>query len=70
MRLKFDLNAIAQAVIAVFGVAAIWLSQSSSPESQKWACVFGLIAQPFWFYAALKSRQWGVFILTIACTAA
>ena len=30
---------------------------------RKWAPVFGLIGQPFWFYAAWTSQQWGIFAL-------
>lgn len=57
-----------QIAIALFGVSAIWLSQDSSPERRKWAPVLGLIGQPFWFYAAWKAQQFGIFVLCILYT--
>jgi hypothetical protein len=54
---------IAQAGIAVFGVIAIWLTQSPIVERQRYACLFGLAAQPFWFWSAIEAGQWGVFAL-------
>lgn len=56
--------------IALFGVAAIWLSQDSRPDWRKWACVFGLIAQPFWFYATWQAGQIGMFLLCFLYSAA
>lgn len=55
--------AIEQFGIALFGVTAIWLSQDSRPSVSKWACIFGLIGQPFWFYATWQAEQWGMFAL-------
>lgn len=54
---------IAQLGIAIFGVLAVWLSQDTRLQRRKWAPVFGLIGQPFWFYAAWTSQQWGIFAL-------
>lgn len=54
---------IAQVFIALFGVTAIFLSQSPNPQMQRWACVLGLAGQPFWCWAAIDARQWGVLIL-------
>ena len=49
-------SALSQASIAVFGVTAVALSQSLSPAARKWASVFGLVGQPFWFYSAAVSQ--------------
>jgi hypothetical protein len=57
--------AIEQFGIALFGVTAIWLSQDSRPAYSRWACVFGLIGQPFWFYATWQAEQWGMFALCL-----
>lgn len=54
---------IEQTVIALFSVAAIWLSQDARWTRRRWACVLGLIAQPAWFYATWKAEQWGIFAL-------
>jgi hypothetical protein len=59
-----------QLMIAIFGVAAVNLSQSDRHEHQKWAGIFGLIGQPFWFYAAYTSQQWGIFFLSFLYTVA
>lgn len=56
--------------IAIFGVLAIWLSQSQSYEARKWASVAGLIGQPFWFWASYTSEQWGILALSVAYSAA
>ena len=50
--------------IMVFGVTAIWLSQDRDEKFRKWASVFGLLGQPFWFYSSFTSEQWGIFFLS------
>lgn len=57
------LGELSQLFIALFGVTAIALTQSESTERRKWASVFGLIGQPFWFYSAISTEQWGVVAL-------
>lgn len=59
-----------QTYIALFGVTAIALSQSKQVKYQKWACVFGLIGQPFWFYTSYRTQQWGIFALCFLYSAA
>ena len=54
---------ISQIFIGLFGVVGIWLTQQSNENIKKYACVLGLIAQPFWFYSMYQSEQWGVFVL-------
>jgi len=54
---------IEQIFIAFTGVTAIFLSQTGSDSTRKYASVFGLIGQPFWFYSAYVAEQWGIFIL-------
>ena len=58
----------AQIGIALFGVAAIWLSQASSAEQRRYACLFGLAGQPFWFWSAYSAQQWGIFLLCVLYT--
>lgn len=52
-----------QIAIALTGVVAIWLSQDHRDNYRKWASIFGLIGQPFWFYSAYSAEQWGIFAL-------
>ena len=60
---------IDQLGIALTGVTAIALSQSA-PRLQRYACLFGLIGQPFWIYAAWSAGQWGILALTSLYTLA
>ena len=55
---------IEQAIIALCGMASVWLSQDRRHAWRKWACIVGLTAQPFWLYATWKAGQWGIFALT------
>lgn len=54
---------IDQVAIVLFGVTAVGLSQAKSQRRRRWACIFGLIAQPFWFWSAWHTQQWGVFLV-------
>lgn len=60
---------VSQACIALFGVSAVALTQSTSQAVRRWASVFGLLGQPFWFYSALSSGNWGIFTLCLLYTA-
>ncbi|MCX4187182.1 hypothetical protein [Methylophaga sp. OBS4] len=61
---------IEQMIIAVTGVIAIFLTQSSNPNIQKYACLVGVVGQPFWMMATYQSGQWGMFVLTLFYTLA
>lgn len=60
---------IEQFMLGVFGITAVWCSQSPHHSVRRWACIAGLIAQPFWFYATWKANQWGIFLLSFVYTA-
>lgn len=53
-----------QIVIAICGVVSIYLTNQEATEVRKYACIFGLIAQPFWLYSALINAQWGIVALS------
>lgn len=59
-----------QIFIALFGVTAIALSQCESPSLRRWASVFGLVSQPFWYWTSWHAEQWGIFALSFLYTAA
>ncbi len=61
---------IEQILLAFFGVTAIGFSQANNKLANKWAPVFGLCSQPFWFYATFVAQQWGIFFLCFLYTAA
>jgi len=54
---------IDQIAIAVTGVTAIWLTQQPNEKWKKYACLFGMAGQPFWFYSMWDAEKWGVFAL-------
>jgi hypothetical protein len=56
---------IEQIAIAACGIASIYASQDRRLSVQRYACLFGLAAQPFWFYATFRAGQWGIFALSI-----
>ena len=57
-----------QIAIVVTGVIAIWLANDTREEWRRYACLFGLAGQPFWFYSAFDSGQYGILILTLFYT--
>lgn len=59
---------ITQFGLTIFSLLAIWLTQDTSLQRRRWASIFGLVSQPFWFYAAISTQQWGVFILSLLYT--
>ena len=56
---------IDQIAIAVFGALAAWLSQERREAYRRWACIFGMLGQPFWFYTSWKAEQWGIFAVSV-----
>ena len=61
---------IEQFAIAATGVTAIWLTQSKNERTRRFACLFGLAGQPFWFAAAIAAEQWGIVVLCCFYTVA
>lgn len=61
---------IDQIAIALFGACAAWLSQARSLNARRWACVLGLLGQPFWLYAFWYTRQWGLLVIAAVYLAA
>lgn len=54
---------IVQAFIAITELFAIFLLQDKRESHRKFAPIFGLLGQPFWFYSSYEAEQWGAFIL-------
>lgn len=59
---------IEQIAIALTGIIAIWLTQQHRECWKKYACLFGIAGQPFWFYSAYQAEQWGILLLTFLYT--
>ena len=53
---------IEQIIIGITGAFAAYLSQTTGRYA-RYACLFGMVGQPFWFYSSYKAEQWGIFIL-------
>lgn len=51
--------------IALTGAVAVFLTQSKSESLRRYACLFGMAGQPFWFIAAWDAQQMG--ILFVSC---
>lgn len=54
--------------IVIFGVTAVWLTQQRRVEWRRYACLFGMAGQPFWFYAAWKAGQPGIAAIVAVYT--
>lgn len=64
------MSMIPQVAIMLTGVTAIALTQSASAQARRYACIFGLIGQPFWFWAAISAEQWGIVFVSALYTLA
>ncbi|AUT76698.1 hypothetical protein [Paraburkholderia hospita] len=62
-------QAVEQVFIGLCGALAIYLSQDSRIRWRRWACIFGLAAQPFWFDMAWRAHQYGVLALSLVYAA-
>lgn len=56
------MNLYTQAGILIFGMGAVFLVNDPRPNVRRWGSVFGLIAQPFWYYETFTHGQWGIFV--------
>lgn len=58
------MDIISQVGIVLFGLVAVYLTQDKREERRKWACIFGLLSQPFWFISAASNNQPGVLFIS------
>ncbi len=58
-----------QIAITIIGCITGWLVNDADPNKRKYASIFGLASQPFWFYSAYITEQWGIFFMSIMYTA-
>lgn len=56
--------------IVLLGTTAVALSQSPSDALRRFAPVFGLLGQPFWFWSAFSAHQPGVLLVCTLYTGA
>lgn len=62
-------NIMSQVMIFVFGVTAVWLTQSPDLNMQRYACLYGMASQPFFIYVSVYAKQWGVLAITLVYAA-
>jgi hypothetical protein len=55
---------IDQIFLMILGGISIYLANDRDQKVRRYACLFGLASQPFWFYSAYQAEQWGVFIIS------
>lgn len=55
---------VEQIGIGLFSVTAIFFANCTADRWRRWASVFGLASQPFWFVATYQAQQWGIFALS------
>ena len=55
---------IDQIGISLTGVTAIFLTQVKQESLRRYACLFGMAGQPFWFWSAISAKQWGIVFVT------
>jgi hypothetical protein len=56
-----------QFLIFVLSALSIWFV-TREETWQKWGYPIGLLAQPFWAYASITEKQWGMLALTLFYT--
>lgn len=59
---------IGQFIILVSGAIAIWLTQQPNTGWQRYACLVGIVGQPFWLYSTWEAQQFGMFGLSVFYT--
>lgn len=57
-----------QIIIIITGCLSAWMIHSPNKKIRWIACVCALVGQPFWFYAAWKANQWGIFAMDAVWT--
>ncbi len=56
-----DFKLANQIVLTLLSLGSIFLVE----RENRWGYVLGLVAQPFWWYAAISDGQWGVMIVNV-----
>lgn len=54
----------------VTSALAVVLSQVQAFNLRRWACIFGLLGQPFWFIETYQAHQTGMFVMCFIYTGA
>lgn len=59
---------IEQFFLATLSLGAVFFSQCSTDKLRRFACISGLLAQPFWFHTTWEAGQYTLFGLSVVYT--
>ena len=62
------MNTLIQVIIFTTEALAMYLTQQSNKDLQKYSPIIGLLGEPFWIYTSYISEQWGILGLSIIYT--
>lgn len=57
-----------QIIIPILSLSSIYITQQKNESIKKYACLLGMMSQPFWFYSFYHAQQWGSFVTAIGFT--
>ena len=61
-------HTIVTSIISLLSLSSLGLAYYSKADLRRYACLFGLAAQPFWIAHVWMSEAWGILPLTPAYT--
>lgn len=59
---------IAQLLIALTGVLALWLATDPDRKRQAYASLLGILGQPAWLYVTWTQQSYGMFFVSVLYT--
>ena len=64
------IDIVAQVFAVVLGCWSMWLvnQKSKNNHNNKWACIIGLLSEPFWLYTLIFHGQWIAIIVKLFYT--
>jgi hypothetical protein len=70
MELFIFLDLLSQSIAVITGCWSMWLVNQKHEEhpNKRWACILGLISEPFWLYTLIFHGQWIAIIIKLFYT--
>jgi hypothetical protein len=70
MEMLFIVDIISQSFAVILGCWSMWLVNQKHKEhpNKRWACILGLISEPFWMFTLLYHGQWIAIIVKLFYT--
>lgn len=60
---------IQQILLALFTLPSMFCTQQRPGHPLlKWACILGLLSQPFWFWSSISAGQYGIVAVNVGAT--